>query len=802
MASIGRAFGQMVTYAFSTLDMSSAAGDVVVVRHPDGHFASTPFVVRFGRVKVLRPQDKIVTVEVNGVTTTAVMKMGGDGTAFWVEPVAAAAGGDKSSLVSPLGSPLSMSPILGNSPSAIDDMMPPLPAAVPSSGGPIRSPPSGVVAHAPLPRSPTSGSAHSSTSTPAAAASALGVKSVDASISPLNSPSQTGKGASQFRDPNSTSSVALSDPISLPAPATQPTTMRPLSADDEQELLQARGGEYPQLLESLRIEHGAAATTSDANATRDVGEDADGAYLSAMGGGGGGGLRLSRFASADNVNEIMEAVVGHHLSGTDDAGGADDDDPDGEDDTAEAAHAAAAMEQQQHQRKTIANDLFDGAESNSSDDDEDVEQPVKRGSGGLATSSQRTSSRLGATGTPLYRKTLVPNTFELQKMNLKDGMNLVKFCVGTSLRGRVEVTSRIFLWNWDDVLVISDIDGTVTKSDVLGHIASYFGKDWTHEGLCRLFTNIAANEYKFVYLTARSVMQTEATRRFLEGVVQEGNIRLPPGPVLTAPDKLFEALKQELAKKSYEFKIACLTKLKEAFPSVARPLYAGFGNRIGDVVAYSATGIPKHKIFIINKDSVVHVCEVRQTYKDLAHLVDVTFPALPQRSSSSTILMPPSTAGASAGTTTSAAGGGPMGNTTSQGREAAAVAAANSLPVDVDFNSFNYWRVNPADIIEQQPAATAPASGPSSAVAASGAVSKPAGVAPAAVTAAVAPPASTAAAVVGSPPSATPSKPGWFGGFWRSAPPLPAAAAVGTSTTAGKDTTSGPNADAAAAAST
>lgn len=42
----------------------------------------------------------------------------------------------------------------------------------------------------------------------------------------------------------------------------------------------------------------------------------------------------------------------------------------------------------------------------------------------------------------------------------------------------------------------SDIDGTITKSDVLGHLLPAMGLDWSHPGISRLFTDIAANSYQ------------------------------------------------------------------------------------------------------------------------------------------------------------------------------------------------------------------------------------------------------------------------------------------------------------------
>lgn len=40
---------------------------------------------------------------------------------------------------------------------------------------------------------------------------------------------------------------------------------------------------------------------------------------------------------------------------------------------------------------------------------------------------------------------------------------------------------HIFLWRHTDKLVISDIDGTITKSDVLGHILPVIGMFDTHD---------------------------------------------------------------------------------------------------------------------------------------------------------------------------------------------------------------------------------------------------------------------------------------------------------------------------------
>lgn len=64
---------------------------------------------------------------------------------------------------------------------------------------------------------------------------------------------------------------------------------------------------------------------------------------------------------------------------------------------------------------------------------------------------------------------------------------------------------HIYLWKWDDRVVVSDIDGTITKSDVLGHILPIIGNDWAQSGVAQLFTQIQDNGYKMLYLSARAI---------------------------------------------------------------------------------------------------------------------------------------------------------------------------------------------------------------------------------------------------------------------------------------------------------
>ena len=114
-----------------------------------------------------------------------------------------------------------------------------------------------------------------------------------------------------------------------------------------------------------------------------------------------------------------------------------------------------------------------------------------------------------------YRKSLMPTGQQLQSLNLKEGENTVEFIVKNNLLGEKSINGRIFLWNYDSKIIISDVDGTVTKSDMLGHLLPRFGKDWTHLGIARLYTHLAAKGYKILYLSSRPIGFADFTRDYL-----------------------------------------------------------------------------------------------------------------------------------------------------------------------------------------------------------------------------------------------------------------------------------------------
>lgn len=219
----------------------------------------------------------------------------------------------------------------------------------------------------------------------------------------------------------------------------------------------------------------------------------------------------------------------------------------------------------------------------------------------------------------------------IKKLNLNPGPNEIVYSVTTALQGTTRIESYIFLWNYDDKVIVSDIDGTITKSDVWGQIYNVIGRDWTQAGVADLYSAIEKNHYKLMYLSARAIGQSRITRDLLRNVNQ-GGLTLPKGPLLITPTSLFKAFQKEvIEKKPEEFKISCLKDIQSLFPSAHNPFYAGYGNKTSDVKAYKEVGVPQSRIFTINPQGELKH-EVSRTfqssYSKLCDFVDLIFPPL------------------------------------------------------------------------------------------------------------------------------------------------------------------------------
>lgn len=238
--------------------------------------------------------------------------------------------------------------------------------------------------------------------------------------------------------------------------------------------------------------------------------------------------------------------------------------------------------------------------------------------------------------TPAYKKSLRLSSDQIRQLNLQEGANDVVFSVTTQYQGTCRCRATIYLWKWDDKVVISDIDGTITKSDALGHILPQLGKDWTHQGITSLYHKIHLNGYKFLYCSARAIGMADLTKGYLQWVSERG-CGLPKGPILLSPSSLFSALHREVIEKKPEvFKIACLSDIQQLFLPHGQPFYAAFGNRPNDVTAYRQVGLPESRIFTVNpRGELIQepMKNHKSTYKRLSEVVELLFPPLDRGSS-------------------------------------------------------------------------------------------------------------------------------------------------------------------------
>lgn len=238
----------------------------------------------------------------------------------------------------------------------------------------------------------------------------------------------------------------------------------------------------------------------------------------------------------------------------------------------------------------------------------------------------RAEARAATEPSRSYAKTLRLTNDQLKSLNLKPGPNPMSFTVN-------KATCHAFMYYWkhDIPVVISDIDGTITKSDALGHVLNMIGRDWTHVGVAKLYTDIAANGYNIFYLTSRSVGQADSTRTYLNGIAQEG-YKLPKGPVIMSPDRTIAALRREVyLRKPEVFKMACLRDILGLYPGRSSPFYAGFGNRFTDALSYRTVNVPQSRIFTINSNAEVSLDllslnKYKSSYVSMREVVDHFFP--------------------------------------------------------------------------------------------------------------------------------------------------------------------------------
>ncbi|KAF1988494.1 LNS2-domain-containing protein [Aulographum hederae CBS 113979] len=611
----------------------SGAIDVIVVQQEDGSLACSPFHVRFGKVQILRPYDRKVEFKVNGVKQDYSMKLGEGGEAFFVFETrdSVPEGLQTSPLVSPDVSP---QPQPAGSLPTIDLAEPePLDLAKDTQNNDARSralPDVGRLSLGQKTQSELGDRLSRSSSLDPSQQRPKSGDWVGSRIAPgmpraaTDDAVPTMKGAAHLKP--------IEKSLTMPLDTAEPATAIPPSMDG------ARSASPPpmSLSDAVTRAMNLSKKLQSSNIPTQVTETGD-----LM-------LDIQGYKSSDEEALRAEAmarkILQEELEGNYDVGASIAEDESGRlwiYSSEEAKEAAARKSDKTDLRglNTVAMTSSDaisdpGYHSDDGVSDDGTEVPnahFRRDSDsavGLSTPPKSPEPTSAGDPNRNYAKTLRLTNDQLKAMDLKPGSNSMSFTVNRSV-----CQAFIYLWTADVPVVISDIDGTITKSDALGHVFTMIGRDWTHLGVAKLFTDIVANGYNILYLTSRSVGLADTTRGYLNGVMQEG-YTLPKGPVIMSPDRTAAALRRELyLRKPEVFKMACLRDIMGLFNKGASetPFYAGFGNRFTDALSYRSVNIPQTRIFTINSNSEVSLDlltlnKYKTGYASMREIVDHYFP--------------------------------------------------------------------------------------------------------------------------------------------------------------------------------
>ncbi|KXT07811.1 hypothetical protein AC579_10178 [Pseudocercospora musae] len=686
-----------VSKAWNSLNPATLSGaiDVIVVEQEDGSLACSPFHIRFGKFSLLRPSEKKVEFKVNGEKLAFPMKLGEGGEAFFItethDSVPEAL--QTSPLVSPASSP-ELKPSASETPVLQEpdpfDLEKELPVRDSTKRGHSRSTTEGMPVPSlqrrpisdlgnltPLSTSPTESHFLKDRPRPASGDfSAFVPPTFERTSSDSAIPA-----AKAAVHASMDHSELLMTPGSERSPSPPPAADEPVSPTAEEEDAKARALNLSKRLWTSNI-------------SNQVTESGD--------------IMLDMAAFKSGNKEALQAeivarqILSQELDGPYDIGALMGADEKGNiwiyrsEEAKDAANkrAAAGMgifnPAAYASTDAISDPGYHSDDARSVDSKpEDYAHNRRDSDSAVGLPSQPSSpGRVAGDPNKNYAKSIRLTSDQLKTMNLNAGANSMSFTVN-----RATCTAVLWYWKHDVPIVISDIDGTITKSDVLGHVLNTIGRDWTHQGVAKLYTEIAANGYNFLYLTSRSVGQADTTRAYLAGVAQEG-YKLPRGPVILSPDRTIAALRREVYLRKPEiFKMACLRDIMSLFAGhggaqnttenaieaglkpltgidmpgglgsgrgkSGSPFYAGFGNRLTDALSYRSVNIPSTRIFTINSNSEVSLDLLslntyKTAYSSMREIVDHYFP--------------------------------PVGLLVKGGGE--------------EFTDFNYWRDRPMDIID------------------------------------------------------------------------------------------------------
>jgi len=644
----------------------SGAIDVIVVEHEDGTLACSPFHVRFGKFSLLRPHEKKVEFSVNGQKQDCPMKLGEGGEAFFVFETENSV--PEALQTSPLASPVSSPQFGATKDTAFVAEPDPLDLALEGLAGKQdeeeeQNRERGI----PIPGGSSRTRAQSDSGAPAAGfSSSLGEqtarpRSRKGSANKAALPADLQRHNTDYALPTSPANFSQSyNSSDLPS---RPALQTLQNQNQRPSLNQRASSPAPATEEAMTRAINLSKKLWGSNIPSQVTEQGD-----LM-------LDMTGYKSSDDeglrAEVIARKILSEEVQGSYDIGsliGADEkgnlwiysSEEAKEQATKKLTGGMHDLQALGYNQSTDAlSDPGYHSDDNRSESETDNAKRMRAhirhdSDSAVGMSSPPYSPNSASAGDPNrnYAKTLRLTSEQLKALNLRSGQNQISFTVN-----RATCTSSLWLWPYDVPIVISDIDGTITKSDALGHILNMIGRDWTHIGVAKLYTDIASNGYNIMYLTSRSIGQADTTRAYLAGVVQDGGFRLPKGPVILSPDRTMAALRREVYLRKPEiFKMACLRDIMALFhgqgvigssmtPNLlsnkpakvedkyarATPFYAGFGNRLTDALSYRSVNIPSTRIFTINSNAEVQLDllslnKYKTGYASMRETVDHFFP--------------------------------------------------------------------------------------------------------------------------------------------------------------------------------
>ncbi|KAK4216572.1 nuclear elongation and deformation protein 1 [Rhypophila decipiens] len=625
-----RNISDSVSTAWNSINPATLSGaiDVIVVEQEDGTLACSPFHVRFGKFSLLRPYEKKVEFKVNGVKQPYSMKLGEGGEAFFVFETTDNI--PQSLQTSPLVSPVSSPPLDAQhtGPPGLSDLesLDLNDSATKARSSSFNRPPPSALYSVPG----RDGESSCCFSSPAQHTdNRLGMLT-PRSVSPDLS---KGLGSVDWSPQRPHSDGILRTSSLVPPSDKDGQTVHDGSADGDNADLSERSHSPPPVApaEALQRAINLSKELSAINIPNRITETGD--------------LMLDMTGFKNNEEDAFRAeilarkVLAEELDGNYDIGalfGVDDQGNLWIYSSEEAKDAASKRALGSSLGTAPAMSIDAASDPGYQSDGSDMTASP------AITSHRRTESDVGqmalqtpprSPGTPAagdpnrnYAKTLRLTSDQLKALELKPGENSMSFTVN-----RATCTAFMYLWKHETPVVISDIDGTITKSDALGHVLNMIGRDWTHAGVAKLYSDIAANGYNIMYLTSRSVGQSDTTRAYLAGIVQDG-YRLPRGPTILSPDRTFTALRREVyLRKPHVFKMSTLRDIRNLYGTDRTPFYAGFGNRFTDQISYRTVDVPRTRIFTINSNAEVSLDllslnKLKLSYVNMTEVVDHYFP--------------------------------------------------------------------------------------------------------------------------------------------------------------------------------